>query len=222
MKSLLIFIAAMSFCCSMTAQDYKHLFQEQKELNKITMKARKEKAGKDAKRTAKAMEKEGWKPMPGKLPLEKQYDRMYQHQYELDSTGKLKYIVGSSSVTANSTSAAQIAAAAVAREEIASNMGVSLTSLISERIQTQQISATEASTIHEIADNSKQIFTQNLGQTNTVLEMYRTLANGNVEVQIGIVYSIDEIRNTTRDALKKSMNEKGLQTASLDEKMGWR
>jgi hypothetical protein len=221
MKNLVFIAAFMAMSCTVAAQDYKHLYQEQAELNKVTQKARQAKAGKDAEKMAKKLEKQGWMPLPGKLPLAKQFDRAYNMQVELNDDGRLKYIYGTGQSTANSTAAAQMAAATAAREEIASAMGVSLTALIDDRKQQNQLSAIEASTMDEIALKGKQIFSQDLGRMETVIEAYRVLNNNNMEVMIGIAYSTAEVSKQMSNTIKKAFKDKGLQTASLDEKMGW-
>ncbi len=215
-------VAFMAMSCTIAAQDYKHLYQEQKELNKVTLKARMAKAGKDAIKEAKKYEKQGWKPMPGKLPLSQQFDRAFNRQVELNEDGMLKYIYGVGMSTAASTAAAQMAASTAARENIASAMGVSLTTLIDDRKQQQQLSAIEASTLDEIAQKGKQIFTQDLGKTETVVEAYRVLDNNNFEVMIGISYSTHEAAKQMGEIVKKSFVEKGLQSASVDinDKLG--
>lgn len=53
MKKLMIILAVFAICGSMTAQDCKHLYKEQKLLNKTTQKERMEKVGKDAQKDAK-------------------------------------------------------------------------------------------------------------------------------------------------------------------------
>ena len=160
--------------------------------------------------------------MPGKLPLAKQLDKAYSMQVELSESGENKYIYGIGMSTANSTAAAQMAAATAAREDIASTMGVSLTTLIDDRKQQNQLSALEASTIDEIAQKGKQVFCQDMGKTETVIEAYRVLPNNNFEVMIGITYSAAEARKQMSRTVKRAFDEKNLQTASLDEKMGWK
>lgn len=223
MKTLVTIIAFMAIGCTAVAQDYKYLYQEQKALSKVTQKARMAKAGKDAIKEAKKYEKQGWKPMPGKLPLARQFDKAFSTQVELTEDGKLRYIYGVGMSTANSMAAGQMAAATAARENIASAMGVSLTTLIDDRKKQQQLSAVEASTLDEIAQKGKQVFSQDLGKTETVVEAYRVLANNNFEVMIGIAYSTSEATQQMSKAIKKNLEDKGLKTAAseLDEKMGW-
>lgn len=159
--------------------------------------------------------------MPGKLSLAKQFDKAYSMQVELCEDGENKYIYGVGMSTANSTAAAQMAAATAARENIASTMGVSLTTLIDDRKQQNQLSAVEASTIDEIAQKGKQVFTQDMGKTETVVEAYRILSNNNFEVMIGIIYSRDEATKQMGRTVRKVFEERNLQTASLEEKLGW-
>ena len=208
MKTIVTLIAALAMSCNVVAQDYKHLYKDQKDLSKLTQKVRMEKAGKDAAKEAKKYEKQGWKPMPGKLPLAKQFDKAYNMQVELEEGGRLRYIYGTNTAVAQTQAAAQMAAAAAAREEIASAMGVSLTALIEEKIQQEQMSAIEAKTITEISQESEQIFSQNMGKTETVVEAYRILQNNNYEVMIGIVYPTSSAVKQMDDVIKE-LGERG-------------
>lgn len=209
MKAFFSFAIAMIMASAATAQtvDYKNIYSQNAELTKLSKEARTEKATKDAKKEAKRMEKEGWKPMPGKLPIARQLDRVYNYQYELDEKGSVKYIYGTGTATANTVGAAQITANTQAREQIASNMGTSVTSLIDNAVKNQQISTSEAATLHETADKSKQIFSQNLGQSTPVLEIYRELPNGNAQVQVGTIYSNAEAQRVIRETMKKEMGD---------------
>ena len=222
MKKYLTILTAIAISLGVAAQTNSNPYKEQMALNKTTQKVRMEKVGKDAKKDAKKYTKQGWKAMPGKLPLAKQLDKAYSMQVELSESGENKYIYGIGMSTANSTAAAQMAAATAAREDIASTMGVSLTTLIDDRKQQNQLSALEASTIDEIAQKGKQVFCQDMGKTETVIEAYRVLPNNNFEVMIGITYSAAEARKQMSRTVKRAFDEKNLQTASLDEKMGWK
>ncbi|MFI3319098.1 MAG: hypothetical protein SNH88_07930 [Rikenellaceae bacterium] len=53
----------------------------------------KEKATKTAKKETKSLEREGWVVTPGALPIEKQLDRSYMMQYEVDENYQPKYIM---------------------------------------------------------------------------------------------------------------------------------
>lgn len=221
MRTLITAMIAFFVAINVSAQDYKHIYQEQKKLTKLTQNALKTKVSKLAAKEAKKMEKEGWQAMPGKLPIERQLDRLYNAQYELDEEGKLKYVVGTGIATASSFSAAQISSSSSAREQIASNMGASLTSLVDERIQSQQFTTVEAATIQEMSNRSKQIFSQNLSNTEVMMEVYRKLSNGNIEVQTSIMYNSKDIQKVVRESVKREFEQKGLETATLDEKLGW-
>lgn len=221
MKTIFSLVIAMMISCNLSAQDYKQLYAQQKDLKKQTEKVLKAKATKDAQKEAKRLMKEGWEPMPGKLPIAKQLDRIYNMQVELDAEGMLKYIVGGGEATANTPAAAQMNATAVAVDAIASSMSVSITSLIDQKLQNEQITATEAATLHEAAEKSKMLYSQNIGQTLNVLEIQRTLDNGNTQVRITKAYSSKAAMKVIRDTVKGQMQDRDLQNASLDEKLGW-
>lgn len=209
MKTILSLIIAMMMVSFANAQevDYKNIYAKNEKLAKLAKEARSAKASKDAKKEAKRMQKEGWKPMPGKLPIARQLELVYNRQYELDDQGRVKYIYGTASASGNSIGSAQRTADAQARSQIAASMGTSITALIDIKIDNKEISTTEAATLHETAEKCKQIFSQNLGQTTTVLEVYRELPNGNAQVQVGMIYSTAEAMRIIRETVKKEMGD---------------
>lgn len=53
------------------------------------------KASKDAKKQAKTYKKEGWEVAPGGLPIERQLDRCYLLEYDVNiETGESKFVFG--------------------------------------------------------------------------------------------------------------------------------
>lgn len=207
MKTILSLIIAMMMVSFANAQtvDYKNIYAKNEKLAKLAKEARSAKASKDAKKEAKRMEKEGWKPMPGKLPIARQLDMVYNKQYELDDQGRMKFIYGSAAATGSSIVSAQTAAVTAARNQIAGSMSTSVTALIDVKIENSEISTTEAATLHETAEKCKQIFSQNLGLTTAVLEVYRELPNGMAQVQVGVTYSSAEAMRIIRETVKKEM-----------------
>lgn len=207
MKKILSLVIAMMMISVANAQDvdYTDIYATNQKLAKLTQEARTKKATKDAKKEEKRLLKEGWKPMPGKLPIARQLDRVYNMTYELDANGCQAYIIGNAIAKGETVGVAQIAASTQAREQIASNLGVSITSLISRQVKNQEQSTTAIS-VDEISEKSKQIFSQNLGKSNPVLELYRELPEGVKEYQISIVYSIKDSKDVIREKLKTEIN----------------
>jgi len=74
MKQLVICIVVLfaTTIASVSAQDYKELLKERKEMAKLATKELNDKVDKITKKEAKKIVKEGWKTAPGALPLEKQ------------------------------------------------------------------------------------------------------------------------------------------------------
>lgn len=93
MTAILLF--SFTTICSAQEKSYKDFMKERKEMQKFTKDQVNEKASKDARKAAKQLQKEGWKVAPGGLPMEKQLDRLYEMQYEIDfETGFPKFIKG--------------------------------------------------------------------------------------------------------------------------------
>ena len=75
--------AFSTFCYAQ--EDYKEFMKERKEISKFTKEQLREKVSKSTQKEAKKLQKEGWKVAPGSLPLDKQLERAYQMQYEIDT-----------------------------------------------------------------------------------------------------------------------------------------
>lgn len=109
MRNLIILAATFVLGCStMSAQrtqdEYKQQIQERKELQKLTGKALDSKINKYAKQEAKRLKKDGWKPLPGELPLEKQLDTRFRSEVMTDPSGKCSlYFIGSGEGVSYST-----------------------------------------------------------------------------------------------------------------------
>lgn len=93
---ILTVILTTAFCNAQ--QDYKDFMKIHKAMAKFTKEQFNEKASKDARKEAKRLKKDGWEVASGSLPLEKQLDKSYSMQYEMDlDTGFSKFIKGEAS-----------------------------------------------------------------------------------------------------------------------------
>ena len=69
---------------------------------------------------------------------------------------------------------------------------------------------------------SKNLISQSIGRTITVMEVYRTLRNKNKEVLVRIAYNSDMAKKAAMKAIKKDLEAKGNELHSkLDELLGW-
>lgn len=221
MTAILLF--SFTTICSAQEKSYKDFMKERKEMQKFTKDQANEKASKDARKAAKQLQKEGWKVAPGGLPMEKQLDRIYEMQYEMDlSTGFPKFIKGEAMSTGGNYDAAKMQAVNLAKIELAGNISTEVAALIDSRVENNQLNPEEAVSATESVMAAKSLIQQKIGRTIIALELYRDLKNKNKEVRVVVMYNSDMAKAAAKDAIREEMNKKSDKLADqLDEILGF-
>lgn len=225
-KNLFIIIFIMLISCfgyvCVSAQTQKEISKEYKQKEKQARSRLKAKVSKDAKRMAKTLKKEGWTVTPGGLPLEKQLDKSYVMQYELDDAGNPQYIMGEGRSVGENYDAAKMQAMEIAKIQIAKQLEEEITAITENSLANQQLKAEEAASIMKSLVETRSFFSQNMGRVSPLVEVNRTLRNKNREVLVRLVYdnetAKDMAKNMIREDLKKESKELG---DKLDAILGW-
>jgi hypothetical protein len=194
---ILAFIAIFAFSTVSIAQ------KTEKQLSKSI----KKKAVKEARKEAKRYKKQGYAVAPGALPMDKQIESAWMRQYEEDEDGYPLYIVASGNSVANTTSAAKLQATELAKLELAGSISTQVAALIENSIANQQLNSEEAASVTKTVAASKNIIAQELGRTLPLFEIYRTLDNKNVEVDVRIAYNSQKAMEVAQRTLSKKLEE---------------
>lgn len=205
-----------------STKEYKNKYKARKELMKMDKDFNNEKASKDAKKMAKTMKKEGWLVAPGGMPLEKQIDRsmLFQNQTE-DDLLTPKYVWGDATSTAENYDAGKMQALEIARVNLVSSIESQMTQIIDHNRDNKQLKANDAASVISSLGKAKTIVSQKLGQTIPVIEVYRKLKNGNIEVRVQTFYSMDMAREIAKEAIREKLLEEGKQLdQELDQLIG--
>ena len=223
MKKLIMFIMLSIVTSGMTfAQSAKDLAKERKELMKASKAELNDKATKAARKEAKKLKKEGWTTAPGALPLEKQLDKSYLMQYEYDQEMFPKYIMGEAMSIGGNYDAAKMQALELAKQNLAGQIQTEVTALIENTVANEQLEAEQAASITRSVMASKNLISQSIGRTITVMEVYRTLSNKNKEVLVRIAYNSNMAKKAAKKAIKEDLEKKGDDLHNkLDELLGW-
>lgn len=204
------------------AQSVMELAKERKELVKASKKELNEKATKAARKEAKQLKKAGWTTTPGALPLDKQLDKSYQMQYEYDVDMFPKYIMGEAMSIGTNYDAAKMQALELAKQNLAGQIQTEVTALIENTVANEQLSAEQAESITKSVMASKNLISQSIGRTISVVECYRTLQNKNKEVLVRIAYNSDMAKQAAKKAIREDLKSKGDELhQKLDELLGW-
>lgn len=225
MKKVLIVLMSLFMVggtFAQTSEDYKAFIKERKAISKLSESERSAKVAKDIKKAVKQMEKDGWKVNMGALSLEKQLEKSQQMQYEFDmNTGMPKYIMGEGKVISSNYSAGKNQAMAQAKTELAGNIATEVAALIEDKTGNNEIGQGEAVSFSESVQAAKQMIAQSIGRTIPVVECYRELKNGNVEVQVRVFYNIEMSLQAAKKAMKEELEKKGDKLADqLDKLLG--
>ena len=194
MKTLKIFATLLMlfvFTSSMNAQ--KILTKEQE---------------KAVKKDVKKYEKEGWKVKPGSPPIAMQLTKSYQMVWEKTADGADQWIMGEGSSVGTIYDAARTQAMTVAQGEIARKMKTDLTAQIEQDLANEQFSQQEAESIAQTVVNTMgRSVDQSISRPNSLIEMYRDLPNGNVEVLMRLAISSAKLDSLAKEAIEKARRD---------------
>lgn len=218
MKNLFILVSAVVLSCvDSQAQNAIEKMKGRKEIMQVNRELQNEKISESSKMQAKQMTKDGWRVMPGQLILEQQIERsaLFQNQFE-DDLITPKYVWGDATTTANNYDAGKMQALELARQNMAGSIEQNITQIIEHKVDNHQGGKRIATSL---ANSLKQAMTYvetKLGQSTPVIETYRKLSNGDIEVRVQIFYSMDEARRIAREAIREQMEKNG-QTMSAEQ-----
>ncbi|MDR1368885.1 MAG: hypothetical protein LBJ72_01985, partial [Dysgonamonadaceae bacterium] len=204
------------------AQTQKEINKERKEVLKQSKSELNAKATKAARKEAKTYKKDGWITTPGTLPIEKQLDKSYLMQYEIDDSGYPKYFMGEAMSIGESYDAAKMQALELAKQNLAGQIQTDITTLIENQVANKQLSAEQAASIAQSIAGGKNLISQSIGRVIPVVEVYRTKNNKNKEVLVRIAYNSDMAKEAAKKAIRQDLEQKGNDLVKqLDKLLGW-
>lgn len=220
-----LFVCAFAFVCltaNVTAQTVKDIRKERQEIRKVSKNDLNEKATKAARKDAKKLTKEGWITAPGALPLEKQLDKSYMMQMEYDEDMYPKYLMGEAMSIGENYDAAKMQALELAKQNLAGQIQTEVTALIENSVANKQLANEDAASLTQSIMGAKNLISQSIGRTITVMECYRVKSNKNKEVLVRIAYNGAMAKAAAKRAIQKELNEKSEEIhKKLDEILGW-
>lgn len=217
---LILGVVLFGFITPVNAQSQTERIKDYKAMKKMTESELNQKATKSARAEAKKLKKDGWLTAPGALPVEKQLDRSYRMQMEMDDDFLPVYMMGEGMSIGENYDAAKMQAIELAKQQIASQIQTELTALVESNVANNQLSAGEAASVTKSITAAKSLISQGLGRMMPVVEVYRTLNNKNKEVLVRLAYSSSKAREMAKRAARAQLEDEGLKN-KLDELLGW-
>ena len=213
----------MIFSISMDAQEKasKKEFKDNQKYEKTLNKDLKQKAIKGARKEAKQLEKEGFKTLPGKLPIDKQLENSWQKQVEIDSDGNPYWYIASSRAVGGNQQAAAMQATSTAKVDLAGQIQTKVTQLIETKAANNDMGQEEAVSLTEVVGVSKSLISATLSRTIPLVEIYKTLPNKNVEMMVTLGYSMDAANKMAVKAIRDELAKKSEDLAKELDKLGY-
>ena len=163
---------------------------------------------KEVKKEVKAMEKEGWKVKPGSLSLSDQIIRSKQAANELNADGYDKWISGVGSSIGTIYDAARTQALTVAQGEIARRLKTDLTAQIESNLGNEQLAQQSAESVAQtIVTAMGKSIDQTISRPRTLMECYRDLPNGIVEVLMRLAISSYKVDALIKAGVERARSE---------------
>ncbi len=204
------------------AQSSKEQIKERKEHMKSLRSELNQKSSKDARKDAKKYRKEGWITSPGALPIEKQLDRSYLMESDIDENGYPKFITGEAQSIGENYDAAKMQALELAKQNLAGQIQTEITALVENTVANKQLSQEQAASVTQSVMSSKNLISQSIGRIIPVVELYRTLPNKNKEVRVRIAYNHEMAKEAAKKIVREDLEKKGEKLhEDLDKLLGW-
>lgn len=139
----------------------------------------------EVKKTAKEFRNEGWKTISGSESLESQIANLFQIRERVTPDVSDK-IIGSRSAVGLDYASARKHALAMAKADLAGQLESRISSLYESAMDTEEGRQSSSS-------SSKVFVEECVRKTQTVMELYRTLTDGKVEVYVSLSCDISQI-----------------------------
>jgi len=168
----------------------------------------KNKAIKEAKQEAKLLSKQGWKTMPGELPMEKKIENAWTKQVAENDEGNPKYIKADGNAVAERKTVAEAQAQEFAKLQLAGMIETKGATIVTGNLANQQVSTEDATSIKELVQSSKSVIAQELGFIDPAFKLYRDLKEKKIEVQTRIFYETKQSMAVAKKAVRRDLKDK--------------
>lgn len=143
-------------------------------------------------------------------------------QMEYDDNMYPKYLMGEAMSVGENYDGAKMQALELAKQNLAGQIQTEVTALIENSVANNQLGAEEAATVTKSVMAAKNLISQSIGRTITVVELYRTLNNKNKEVLVRIAYNGEMAKAAAKKAMREELEQKGNDLhEKLDSLLGW-
>jgi len=158
------------------------------------------KVSKDVRKEVKKIEKDGWKNIPGDLPVSQQLNSTFDKQMAEDESGYPKYIIGTGISKGATQAAAEMQALELAKLDLVSILESNINQAAATDLSNNQISNSEATSINRTMKVATNKVSKKLQYTKPILKLVRA-SKGLYEVRIQIAYNYEMVRKMVQQEI---------------------
>lgn len=165
-------------------------------------------AERDCIKTAKALVKEGWKVMPGKMPLDRQIQDARFAELDTDDTDSPMYFVGTHTAIGGNYSAAKQICDARAYAEIAQQVSTDVAKQVKDQLASRNLGDGDLELVDETLSAAKTTITAKIPGAKPVLEIFRDLNGSKCEVRVVVTVNYKAAMKAAKAALYTELKAK--------------
>lgn len=181
---------------------------KEKSVSDVAKKELKANTSKDSRKSAKAMAKDGWLVMPGRVTLEKQIERSKIAEVSVDENGDNIYLIGTHKAIGGNYSAAKNIASVRAKGELASQLKSHIKRTIMDKNSNKQVSRDDIQLLDETISAMLESVDVDMMGMNNLLEIYREVEDGNCEVMITLGVKAQQLVQNSISQIGQELSDK--------------
>jgi hypothetical protein len=159
------------------------------------------KVTKDTKKEAKRLEKDGWKNLPGDMPIAHQLNSAWTKQNEVDDEGFPKWVIATGNATGQMQSAAEMQSLELAKLNLVRLLESQMRSVVETEQGNNQIDAKSAASISKTIEVATNKVSKKLTRVMPTVKLMRSVGK-NIEMMVTIAYSYELARKAILDEMK--------------------
>lgn len=177
------------------------------------------KVERDCVKTAKQLTKEGWKVMPGKLPLARQIQDARFAELDTDTENAPLNFVGTHTAIGGNYSAAKQICDARAYAEIAQQVSNQVAKQVKDQLASRNLGDGDLELVDETMSAAKTTIAAQLQGVKPVMEIYKDLDLGKYEVRVVVIVNYKATIKAAKAALYTELKGKNEALAQEVSKM---
>lgn len=164
------------------------------------------KVSRDTKREVKKLEKEGWRNVPGDMPIGQQLNGAWAKEAEVDDEGLPKWVVATGESVAEFQSTAEMQALELAKLNLVRLLESQMRSVVETEQANNRLDAKSAASISKTMEVATNKVSKKLSRVMPIVKMQREVKKS-TQMQVKIAYNYALARKAILDEMKLELQD---------------